>query len=161
MSKENNVPKRRTYQDDIWVVFDKELKAHFYKQDPLKGGADDEIDFGETILEINDGIPSDALNPFMLRFMTYRNRRGEHFDVTIPEKIRKKEIIAHLRDLEGNIVEIANTLNKEAEFYLNAMVFNSDGSIIETRKYSPDGLCSDKKESHRLVVMAGVANLQG
>lgn len=159
-NKNNPAPQRRAYPDDIYVTFDSEQNAHFWTSDPLRAKETGvgEQDFGDIILNLYEGQPSDAVNPIMLRFMTYRYRRGDSFDISIPEKIRRHEIDAHLCDAEGNIIEITNTFNQDKEYNLNAVVFGPDGTIRETRKYSSTGQCSDKLDAHKLIVMSGDSN---
>lgn len=155
MEKDSSIIKKG-YPKDIYLVADEKNEGLFFMEDPIKKENRQKhgFDFARLVFDFMDG-PSDIVNPYKIRFMVYKVNRGDAFDGAIPEKIRRGEIDAHIEDHNGDIIEITGRLNNDKEFPMNAVVYDGDGSIIETRKYSADGYCSDEDPSHRLVVMQG------
>ena len=157
--KESN---RKPYPNDVYIVYDDEYKAHLYLKDPLKIKSENapSYSFDELVLEHMDNKPSTKLQPYIIRFMIYKVVRGETLDASTIEKIRRKEVNAHLEDLDGSLVELATRHNPDPVYFLSAIVYNGDGSILETRKYAPTGECSDKQDIHRLVIKGGLLEFE-
>ncbi len=143
-------------EHDLYVIADANGKAQWYHKDPLKinNRNNAQFDLGELIFDQMDG-PGDLVNPIMVRLMLYRKRRGDGFSPDLLEKMRRKEVDAHLEDMEGNVVEMTQRLSVNAVYPLNAVIYNADGSIKETRAYSTSGFCADGVDSHRVVVIKG------
>ena len=154
---------RKPYPFDIYVVYDNDMRARLYTKDPLKqkdGGNGPCYTFDELLLEFMDNRPSTLMRPYLLRFMIYEMNRGDLFDITVPEQIRRKEIDAHIEDVDGNTIEITQRHSTDPEYFLNAIVYDSEGVIVETRRYAPTGECSDKEDRHHLVVLPGLADFE-
>lgn len=159
MAKKQEAQKAIGYPEDIYLIADEQGNGQFYHNDPIKkeNRKNGQFDLAQEIFEFMDG-PSDIINPIKIRFMVYRIHRGDSFDGSIPERIRRGELDAHIEDQEGNIIEITGRLSNNKDFPLNAVVYDEDGVIKETRKYSANGECSDGNKNHRVVVMKGALN---
>lgn len=143
-------------EEDIYMVCDEDENPHYYHRDPLKklNRERAELDFANMIYEKMERTPS-ITNPFMLRIAIFPVERGSHFDPSVPDKIRRGVIDAHLEDLDGNIVEITSKASKDEAYPLNGVIYDDAGKIAETRMYAPDGQCIDGVESHRLFTVKG------
>jgi len=148
----------RPYPHDVYLVADEKGVAHWYHNDPMNvdNRKNSEMDLGQEIFEFMDGA-SDMVNPILVRFMAFRVSRGAEFDMASVDAIRRNEKDAHIKDLEGNVVEITVRLSNDEIFPLNGIIFDENGRVKESRCYSADGNCSDGVAAHRLIMMKGRA----
>ena len=161
--KENQVePSAKGYPVDVYLIADKDGVAHWYHDDPMNvmNRKNGEMDLGQEIFEFMDGT-ADIVNPILVRFMAYRMRRGDAFDITVPDAIRQNKVDAHIQDLEGNVVEITSRFSNDEIYLLNGIIYDENGKIKETRTYAADGHCSDGVEAHRIITMKGRAPING
>ena len=143
------------FDHDLFLITDGEGKPHWFHSDPLMPKSQNmaECSIAETIFDFVGGARPDVVNPFLVRILVYKKRRGEAFDPSNLESIRRGESDLIVKDLEGNVVEITRRMSNDSSFPLNGIIYDSNGAIDYTRSYSEAGLCSDGVPSHRLVVV--------
>lgn len=152
--QKNEQPRAIGYPHDVYLIEDSNKNPRWYHKDPLtiKNRDETSFDLGYEIFEFMEGAGTLA-EPLMVRFMIYRKNRGGNFDISVPDKIRRGEIDANIMDMDGNVVEITMRMSGDRNYPLNGIIYDEEGQIKETRRYSPSGECSDGNPSHHLVTI--------
>ena len=142
------------FNHDLYLIADADNNPHWYHGDPLVSGNRDanEVEIGQAIFELMGGS-SDIVNPYLVRILVCQKRRGEAFDPSALEGIRRGENDLQVKDLDGNVVEITKRQSDDRMFPLNGVIYDEHSGIKYTRSYSLTGMCADENMSHRLVIM--------
>ena len=142
--------------NDYFLIRDtKNGTYHWYKGDPFR--CDDRRELEVSIEEVITsfiGIGTIA-NPVVVCLNCALIDRSVNFDVRLLAGIRNGSEEKHFEDMNGNVIDVLEVKNSDAQYPLSGAVFNKDGDVIEIRKYSFQGECSDGKEDHHLMAVNG------
>lgn len=147
------------YPNCLFLARDGEGRFRWYDSDPFKNadGRQNDIDIAAKLEEFFGRC--DMLNPIMIKIKGVAMQRCEAFAANIPVRIRLGMVDKHLRDHEGHIVEILQSSSDDERYIFNGVVMDIRGRVLEMRRYSLSGECSDGQRLHSLVVMDGVSPL--
>lgn len=138
----------------LYLVLD-ENHYEWYDGDPLLDPNARRINLEDFILhEIGVDAP-DRANPVKVKMRVVAVDRSIPFDVSLPNKIRMKQMNRHFVDYEGNVVDILDARNPLSGYPFNGVVLNRKGEMIGTRHYSPSGLCDDAMDEHAIFAIDG------
>lgn len=143
--------------NDYFLIRDKKGMYHWYKKDPLRcKDKENEVSIEEEIREVvGDGSVG---NPVLVRLNCAKVNRSENFNIGLLASIRRGYEAKHFEDMNGNVIDVLEIHNSDARFPLTGAVFNENGDVLEVRKYSFEGVCSDGVEEHHLMAVNGSAN---
>ena len=156
MKSNNNVTLKGTvHPSNFFMIETPEGECKWYDGDPFAMSAAErqnhEVDIDKALI---DAFGHCSIgNPMVLRIKAGVLDRCRPFDVTMPMKVRCKQVDRHFEDGNGCCVDVLERRNGDLEYPFNGVVFDADGEIVATRKYSARGLCSDGKEEHCLFVV--------
>ncbi len=142
--------------NDYFLIRDsKDGMFHWYKGDPFRCQDRTKLEVGiEEVITSYIGTGTIA-NPVVVCLNCALLDRSVKFDVRLLSGIRNGSEEKHFEDMNGNVIDVLEVKNSDAQYPLSGAVFNNDGDVIEIRKYSFEGVCSDGKEEHCLVAVNG------
>lgn len=150
---EENYASGIVYPDDLYVTLDRNGDAKLFVTDPMEGNPQG-IDLS-TVITSTFGVP-DNVNVVKIRIKGVFLHRGEEFNLTIPGKIRNGTIEAHIRDLEGRLVEILEYPSNVDKYPIQGVLIDQvSRQVTGHRNYDTFGKCEDGDESHSLVTVYG------
>lgn len=140
------------YPTNFFMIETPEGEYKWYDVDPFALSVEErqnhEIDLDKVLI---DAFGHCSIgNPMVIRIKGGVLDRCQPFDVSMPIRVRCKQVDRHFEDGDGCYVDVLEKRSGDAEFPFNGVVFGSDGEIVATRKYSVRGICSDGKEEHSL-----------
>ncbi len=143
--------------NDYFLTRDKNGNYHWFKKDPLRcKDKDNEIRIEDEIGEVVGR--GDIGNPVLVRLNCAKINRSISFNIGLLSSIRRGREAKHFEDMDGNVIDVLEVQNSDNKYPLTGAVFNSQGDVIQVRKYSFEGVCSDGVEAHHLMAINGAAN---
>lgn len=147
------------YPKYLFLAEDSDGILRWYSNDPMKAGSEDlaVVDPGALMVDMLGHCTK--ANPIVVQIGGAILERSFAFDSSIPGQIRKGTLAAHIRDYEGNYVEILSMSGADPDFPLNGAVLDENNEPIAFRKFSLRGACSDGIQDHGLVVFHGLLKI--
>lgn len=147
--------------NDYFLVKDKDGYYHWFAKDPLRNKDKKAIEVNiEDAIAQAVGVGTVA-NPVIVHLNCAKVDRSVSFNIGLLSSVRRGDEAKHFEDMEGNIVDVLEIQNSDTAFPLSGAVFNEKGDVIEIRKYSFKGACSDGVDEHHLMAINGMAELGG
>ncbi len=147
------------YPKYLFLAEDEDGRIQWYNTDPMKAGGNDmaRVDPGRLMVDMLGHCTK--ANPIVIQIGGAILERSFAFDASIPDQMRKGTLAAHVRDYEGNYVEILPMHGADPDFPLNGALLDEGGEPICFRKFSLRGACSDGDVNHSLVVFHGILKM--
>ena len=148
------------YPTYLFIAEEENGQIRWYATDPMKAGANDAaiVDPGRLMVDMLGHCTK--ANPIVIKIGGAILERSFAFDASIPDQMRKGTLAAHIRDYEGNYVEILPMRSNDPDFPLNGAVLDEAGEPICFRKFSFRGACADDNPNHSLVVFHGLLKME-
>lgn len=143
--------------DNLFLVLE-DNHYKWFKSDPLLDPASSEINLEDYLVNAFEDAEPSRINPIVMKARIGYLDRGTPFDVSLPNKIRQKQMNSHFVDYEGHVVEILEGRNGSSGFPFNGVVMDAMGNMLGMRRYSTTGECDDNDEAHSIFAIDGPAS---
>ena len=150
----------QTYPKFLFLAEEGEKGLQWYNVDPMKAGDSEltRVDVGKILIDMLGHCTK--ANPIVVQVGGAVLERSFAFDASIPTQMRTGKIAAHIRDYEGNYVEILPMRGADPDYPFNGAVLEDNGEPVAFRKYSSRGACADGLQEHSLVVFHGLMKVE-
>lgn len=147
------------YPTYLFIAEGEDGRIQWFATDPMKAGANEAavVEPGRLMVDMLGHCTK--ANPIVIKIGGAILERSFAFDSSIPDQMRKGMLAAHIRDYEGNYVEILPMHGSDPDFPLNGAVLDENGQPICFRRFSLRGACSDDNPDHSLVVFHGLLKM--